>query len=116
MFARRAPILFVLSGQVDFLGRMYAFGAMLSFTIAHASVIALRVKKPDRELPWRARPNLAIRGVDWPLFAILGGLGTGIAWFVVVVQDAADALRRPRLARGRVRLLPALPPAAGTRR
>jgi APA family basic amino acid/polyamine antiporter len=67
---------------------MYAFGAMLSFTIAHASVIALRVKKPDRELPWRARPNLSIRGVSWPLFALVGGLGTGIAWFVVIVKDA----------------------------
>jgi APA family basic amino acid/polyamine antiporter len=78
---------FVISGKVGFLGRMYAFGAMLSFTIAHASVIALRVKKPDRELPWRARPNLTIRGVSWPLFAIAGGLGTGIAWFVVIAKD-----------------------------
>ena len=29
-------ILFMLPGNVDFIGRMYAFGAMLSFTIAHA--------------------------------------------------------------------------------
>src|SRR5437764_8081926 len=88
VFAGALPILFVLSGQVGFLGRMYAFGAMLSFTIAHASVIALRVKKPDRELPWRARPNVSIRGVSWPIFALVGGLGTGIAWLVVVVKDA----------------------------
>ena len=26
--------------------------------------------------------------IDWPLFAIVGGLGTGAAWLVVVVQDA----------------------------
>ena len=26
--------------------------------------------------------------MSWPLFAIFGGLGTGIAWLVVVVQDA----------------------------
>ena len=31
---------FMLPGQVDFLGDMYAFGAMLSFTVAHAAVIA----------------------------------------------------------------------------
>ena len=37
---------------------------------------------------FRARPNIRYRGVDWPLFAIFGGLGTGIAWLVVVVQDA----------------------------
>ena len=32
--------------------------------------------------------QLTIRGIDWPLFAIVGGLGTGAAWLVVVVQDA----------------------------
>jgi basic amino acid/polyamine antiporter, APA family len=88
VFAGIAPTLFVLSGQVDFLGRMYAFGAMLSFTIAHVSVTALRIRKSDEDTPWRARPNLRIGGIDWPVFAIVGGLGTGIAWLVVVVQDA----------------------------
>ena len=88
VFAGIGPSMFVLSGQVDFLGRMYAFGAMLSFTIAHLSVIALRVRRPDDELEWTARPNLRIRGISWPLFAIVGALGTGAAWLVVVVQDA----------------------------
>jgi APA family basic amino acid/polyamine antiporter len=88
VFAGIAPTLFLLSGQVDFLGRMYAFGAMLSFTIAHAAVTTLRVRQRNEDVPWRARPNLRIRGISWPLFAIVGGLGTGIAWLVVVVQDA----------------------------
>jgi APA family basic amino acid/polyamine antiporter len=35
---------------------------------------------------FRARPNLRVGGVDWPLFAIFGGLGTAAAWLVVVVQ------------------------------
>jgi basic amino acid/polyamine antiporter, APA family len=89
VFAGIAPTLFLLSGQVDFLGRMYAFGAMLSFTIAHISVTKLRTKTVEGdEQPWHARPNFRFRGVDWPLFAIVGGLGTGAAWLVVVVQDA----------------------------
>jgi APA family basic amino acid/polyamine antiporter len=88
VFAGTGPTIFLLSGKVDFLGRMYAFGAMLSFTIAHLSVIALRVRRPDDELEWRARPNLMVRGISWPLFAIVGALGTGIAWLVVVIQDA----------------------------
>ncbi|MHB8470172.1 MAG: amino acid permease [Gaiellaceae bacterium] len=88
VFAGLAPTLFLLSGQVDFLGRMYAFGAMLSFTIAHVAVTALRVKHQDGETTWHARPNFRYRGVNWPLFAIVGGLGTGVAWLVVVVQDA----------------------------
>jgi APA family basic amino acid/polyamine antiporter len=88
VFAGIGPTMFLLSGKVDFLGRMYAFGAMLSFTIAHVSVIALRARWPDAELEWRARPNLTIRGISWPLFAIVGALGTGIAWLVVVIKDA----------------------------
>jgi basic amino acid/polyamine antiporter, APA family len=88
VFGAIGPSIFLLTGQVDFLGRMYAFGAMLSFTIAHASVIALRVRHRDAELEWRAKPNITIGGISWPVFAIVGGLGTGIAWLVVVVQDA----------------------------
>ncbi len=88
VFAGIAPTLFLLSGQVDFLGRMYAFGAMLSFTIAHASLIQLRRMTAREEGVFHARFNLRVRGVEWPLFAIFGGLGTGVAWLVVVVQDA----------------------------
>jgi APA family basic amino acid/polyamine antiporter len=88
VFAGVGPTLFVLSGQVDFLGRMYAFGAMLSFTIAHISIVALRARRRDEELEWRAWPNVSFRGVSWPVFAIVGAFGTGAAWLVVVVQDA----------------------------
>jgi APA family basic amino acid/polyamine antiporter len=89
VFAGIAPTLFLLSGQVDFLARMYAFGAMLSFTIAHVAVTALRAKQAEGdEQPWHARPNFRFRGVDWPLFAVVGALGTGAAWLVVVLQDA----------------------------
>jgi basic amino acid/polyamine antiporter, APA family len=87
VFGAFGPTIFLLSGKVDFLGRMYAFGAMLSFTIAHASVIALRVRQGASESEWRAWPNLTVGGVSWPLFAIFGGIGTGVAWLVVVVQD-----------------------------
>jgi len=86
VFGGIGPTVFLLSGQVDFLGNMYAFGAMLSFTIAHASVVALRMRRRDEELEWRARPNLRLRGVDWPIFAILGGIGTAFAWIFVVIE------------------------------
>jgi APA family basic amino acid/polyamine antiporter len=88
VFAGTGATIFLLSGQVDFLARMYAFGAMLSFTVAHAAVIQLRRRDRDLELQFRSRPNLRIGAVDWPLFAIVGGIGTGAAWLVVIVQDA----------------------------
>jgi APA family basic amino acid/polyamine antiporter len=86
VFGGILSILVLLPGQVDFLSTMYSFGAMLSFTVAHAAVIALR-RRPAEEGVYRARPNLRIGGIDWPLFAVLGGIGTGIAWLVVVIQN-----------------------------
>ena len=88
VFAGLFSIVFQLPGNVDFIGRMYAFGAMLSFTIAHASVIQLRRRPPPVEEPYRVRPSVRVRGVEWPLFAVVGGLGTAAAWIVVIVQDA----------------------------
>src|SRR5204863_187384 len=86
VFAGLVAIAVLLPGKTTFLGDMYAFGAMLSFTIAHAAVTALRLRGRREELVFRARPNLRIGDVDWPLFAILGGGGTLAAWIVVVVQ------------------------------
>jgi APA family basic amino acid/polyamine antiporter len=86
VFAGFVSILTLLPGQVDFLGTMYSFGAMLSFTIAHLALVKLRYRHRDEELAFRGRPNLRLGGVDWPLFAILGAIGTGLAWVVVVVQ------------------------------
>ncbi|MFL5893608.1 MAG: universal stress protein [Thermoleophilaceae bacterium] len=79
----------MLPGQADFLAQIYAFGAMLSFTMAHAAVIALRFKEPDRERPFRGPGSLRIGSRDWPLFAVFGGLGTGAAWVVVTILNFA---------------------------
>jgi basic amino acid/polyamine antiporter, APA family len=77
----------ILPGQAEFLGTIYAFGAMLSFTIAHLAVIALRIDQPDRERPFRGPGTLRLRGQELPLFAVVGGIGTGLAWIVVTVLN-----------------------------
>jgi APA family basic amino acid/polyamine antiporter len=41
----------------------------------------------EDELPYRARPNVRIDGVSWPLFALLGGIATGMSFLVLVVQN-----------------------------
>ena len=66
---------------------IYAFGAMLSFTIAHVAVVTLRVKRPDVGRPWKGPGNITIRGHDLPLYSVLGGIGTGIALIVATVLD-----------------------------
>jgi basic amino acid/polyamine antiporter, APA family len=80
-----AAIVTLLPGQADFLGYMYAFGAMLSFTIAHVAVIRLRATEPDFPRPYRGPGNVRVRGYDLPLFAVFGALGTSIAFAVTVV-------------------------------
>jgi APA family basic amino acid/polyamine antiporter len=74
-------------GQAEFLGTIYAFGAMLSFTMAHLAVIGLRIKEPARERPYRAPWNVTIRGHSIPLVSVLGALGTGTAFIVVCVLN-----------------------------
>ncbi len=87
VFAGLASILVLLPGKTSFLGTMYSFGAMLSFTVAHAAVVQLRRRYRDEELVFRARPNLRVGGVDWPVFALFGGAATALAWLVVVWQS-----------------------------
>ncbi len=88
LFAGIAPILVILPGDVNFVGTLYSLGATLSFTVAHGSLVRLRMlDRDDAEIPYLARPNLRIGGVAWPLFAILGGIATGISFLVLVVQN-----------------------------
>ncbi len=77
----------IVPGQADFLGVIYAFGAMLSFTIAHAAVTWLRIAQPDIDRPWKGPLNVRVGGRELPMFAVLGGLGTGIALVVATALD-----------------------------
>ncbi len=80
-------ILTLLPGQTTFLATMYSFGAMLSFTIAHISVIRLRQKQADIERPWKPPLNFRAFGIEVPLTAVLGGIGTFAAWIVVMALE-----------------------------
>jgi APA family basic amino acid/polyamine antiporter len=88
LFAGIAPIAVIVPGDVEFVGTLYSFGATLSFTVAHASLVRMRMKPPpSEEMLFRARPNLRLGGIDWPLFAVFGGIATGISFVVIVVQN-----------------------------
>jgi basic amino acid/polyamine antiporter, APA family len=87
LFAGIAPIAVILPGNVEFVGTLYSFGATLSFTVAHASLVRMRMKPTGEEMLYRARPNLRLGGIDWPLFAVFGGIATGISFLVIVFQN-----------------------------
>ena len=61
LFAGIAPILILLPGDVNFVGTLYSLGATLSFTVAHASLVRLRMKDGGPG-GYRARPNLRLGG------------------------------------------------------
>ena len=86
-----AAIVLILPGQETLLGSVYSFGALLSFTMAHASVARLRAKRADIVRPYRGPGNMRIGGYDAPLFALVGGGFTAIAFVVIVVLNPGVA-------------------------
>ncbi len=74
-----------LSKDIEFLVGIYAFGALLAFTIAHLSIVVLRFREPDRATPYRMPFNVPFRGVSVPIPAVLGGLVSLLAFGSVLV-------------------------------
>jgi basic amino acid/polyamine antiporter, APA family len=71
--------------DLDLLVGMYAFGALLGLTIAHASIVRLRYREPDRRRPYRMPLSVGFRGASLPLPAVLGGVLSLAAWISVIV-------------------------------
>jgi basic amino acid/polyamine antiporter, APA family len=72
-----------IPGDIRFLARVYAFGALLAVTIAQISIVRLRVVEPDLERPYRVPWNVRIGSHQLPLPAIFGALVSGAAWITV---------------------------------
>jgi len=69
------------------MGALYAFGSLLAFMFAHASIISLRVRKPELPRPFKLRGNLRIRGYEIPISAIIGLIATGVIWVIIFVTQ-----------------------------
>ena len=95
-FSVIAVLLMIPNGSTQFLGNLYAFGAMLSFTLAHAAVIQMRRTMSSDDMPWRGPMSYKVGNYDLPLFAVLGLIGCLASWLVTIVL----ALRRRRRAGG----------------
>jgi basic amino acid/polyamine antiporter, APA family len=73
------------SQNLDFLVGLYAFGAMLAFTIAHLSICKLRYAEPDSDRPFRVPLAIRVRGGELPLPAAFGALASAAGWVVVMI-------------------------------
>ncbi len=75
----------VLPTNLEFLVGIYAFGALLAFTIAHVSVIALRFREPDRPRPYGVPLSVTISGAKVPIPAVVGAVASALGWAALLV-------------------------------
>ena len=79
----------MLPARREFLGAIYSFGALLSFTMAHAAVVRLRDQAPDfARVPRAHAGNLGGSAASTvPLFAVVGGTFNGDRLRVIVALN-----------------------------
>ncbi|MBJ7521374.1 MAG: amino acid permease [Solirubrobacteraceae bacterium] len=90
LIAAGLAVLLVIPQDLEFLVGIYAFGALLAFTLAHLSIIALRYREPRLKRPYRIPLSVRVRGGDLPLPAVLGlAVSAWLFLTVVVFHDPA---------------------------
>jgi APA family basic amino acid/polyamine antiporter len=75
----------VIPESLDFLVGIYAFGAMLAFTIAHTSVVKMRYSEPGSDRPYRTPFSIRLRGGELPLLAVFGAIVCSVGWIATMV-------------------------------
>jgi len=81
------------SANVLFLAGIFAFGAMLAFTIAHASVIVMRYRERDAPRAYRVPFSVPFRGGSVPIPTLIGAVGSFAAWIsVLILHEGARAV------------------------
>ncbi|HVT00099.1 MAG TPA: universal stress protein [Solirubrobacterales bacterium] len=74
----------VIPTDIKVLAGLYAFGATLAITIAHLSIIRLRVTMPDRARPFRIPWGMAWGTAELPVPALIAALASGFAFLSVL--------------------------------
>ena len=81
-----AVLAFVLAvpRDLEFLAGVFAYGAMISFALAHLSIIVLRFRERDRPSAFRVPFSIPVRGARVPLPAVFGFVLAVLVWASVV--------------------------------
>ena len=69
------------------MGALYAVGSLLAFMFAHASIISLRIRRPEMPRPFKLGWNLRIRGREIPISAVVGLISTMLIWVVILITQ-----------------------------
>jgi basic amino acid/polyamine antiporter, APA family len=78
----------VIPTDVKLLASIYAFGATLAITIAHLSIIRLRVREPDRRRPFTIPFGFAWGRAQIPLPALAAAVLSGLAFLSVLLYHS----------------------------
>jgi APA family basic amino acid/polyamine antiporter len=74
----------VIPTNIKILAGLYAFGATLAITIAHLSIIRLRVTMPDKKRPFRIPWGMAWGKAELPIPAMIAALASALAFLSVL--------------------------------
>jgi APA family basic amino acid/polyamine antiporter len=77
-----------LPHDLDFLAGVFAFGAMIAFSLAHLSIIVLRFREPDRPSAFRVPLSIPVRGARVPLPAVFGAVFSILTWVSILVYHS----------------------------
>jgi APA family basic amino acid/polyamine antiporter len=78
-------LLLAIPHDLDFLAGIFAFGALVSFSIAHLSIIVLRFREAGRPSVFRVPFSIRVGRGSIPLPAAVGALASILAWVSVIV-------------------------------
>ncbi|HEY5333635.1 MAG TPA: universal stress protein, partial [Solirubrobacterales bacterium] len=74
----------VIPTNIKILAGLYAFGATLAITIAHLSIIRLRVTMPDKKRPFRIPWGMAWGQAELPIPAMIAAVASFLAFLSVL--------------------------------
>ena len=81
--------------EVQSLASLFSFGILLAFTGAQLAVLRLRMVEPNLERPFRARPEVTVRGHLLPLPTLLALPVTAVLWVAALATHAGARVAGP---------------------
>jgi APA family basic amino acid/polyamine antiporter len=79
----------VVPQDLDLLTGIFAFGSLLALTVAHASIVVLRYREPERNRPFRVGWSVPFRGGSLPIPAVIGVVTSFLVWASVIALHSA---------------------------
>lgn len=88
-FSVIAGVIVTVAKNLTHIAELYNFGAMLSFALAHLSLMGLRIRQPGLARPFKVGWNLNVGRYEIPLTSVIGLLGTVAVWIDVILTKPA---------------------------